>query len=423
MPQSKSSANPLERLGHPLKIIQVFNRYLQPGGEEHSVARIALDLEAAGHQVTRFWRSSDEWNSPSAPAKWKQPFLLWNNKPVLDELEAIHNEEKADLWIVHNVVPVISLGVFPRAIQLNVPVFRWLHNYRPFSPSGTLAAGREMLQPDDPYIAWKETWHGSWRGRFLTGWLSLCYALLRRRNGFSAVRAWVAISDELKSIFLRAGWPADKLFTLRHSWHIQPAPQETADEGHFLFLGRMVETKGVRFILDLWKDPALKNIPLVMAGKGPLAGKLKGQSPPNVRWVGHVSGDEKQKLIATCRAVVVPGLWPEPLGIVAYEAYQMKKPILASNLGGIKEIVRDGETGRLLPAMNHSVWLEAITSLDSEESVRLGSNGRRWLERNTTPDSWNRQFNAIAARVLGSLAFTNELTATQTTINSLGAFL
>lgn len=387
-------------------MIQVFNRYLYPGGEEASVARIALDLEAAGHQVIRFWRSSEEWKSPTAPAKWKQPFLIWENPAVLDELEALQKKEKADLWILHNVLPVISLGVYRRATRLNVPIFRWLHNYRPISPSGTLTAGKQMLEPDDPYIAWKETWHGSWRGSFLTGWLSLCYALMHRRNGFAAVRAWIAISEELRSIFVRARWPSDKLFTLRHSWHIQPTPIESVDAGHFLFLGRMVETKGVRFILDLWNDPALQNVPLIMAGQGPLAEQFRKQTRPNVHWVGYVDGKEKQNLIATARAVLVPGLWPEPLGMVAYEAYQVKKPILATNLGGIKEIVLDGETGRLLPARDKAAWLEAILALTSDESARMGANGRRWLENNTAPDNWNRQFNRIVARTLGSVALT-----------------
>lgn len=384
----------------PLRIIQVFNRYLYPGGEEKSVARIALDLEAAGHQVTRFWRSSEEWNLPSAPAKWKQLFLLWNNPAVLGELQRLQEKEKADVWILHNVLPVISIGIYRLASELKVPIFQWLHNYRPISPSGTLVAGNKMLESNDPFIAFKETWHGSWRGVFLTGWLSLAYAIMKRRGDFSSVRAWIAVSDEVKSIFLKAGWPKEKLFTVRHSWHIQPVPLAQPEPGHFLFLGRMVEMKGVRFLVDLWKNPALKNFTLIMAGQGSTADELKNQSPPNIRWVGHVEGEDKQKLIADCRAILFPGLWPEPLSTVAYEAYQMEKTILASNLGGMKELIRDGETGLLLPPGDSQAWLNAIVSLNAEEARRLGANGRIWLEKNVSPELWGEQFNGLAQRVL-----------------------
>ncbi|MBM3848327.1 MAG: glycosyltransferase family 4 protein, partial [Verrucomicrobia bacterium] len=136
----------------PLRIIQVFNRYLLPGGEEKSVHRIAEDLSAGGHQVIRFWKASEEWKGPAAPPRWRQPFLLWNNRKVLDELEELQRTHKADLWLLHNIVPVVSLGIFRRASRLNVPIIQWLHNYRPLSPGGALFAGTRQLQPDDPLI-------------------------------------------------------------------------------------------------------------------------------------------------------------------------------------------------------------------------------------------------------------------------------
>src|SRR2546430_9447748 len=95
-----------------MKFIQVFNRYLKPGGEENSAKRIAGHLELGGHCVVRFWRSSGEWVGPHAPAKFRQPFLMWRNATVLDELQAFHEKEKPDAWILHNILPVISLGVY-----------------------------------------------------------------------------------------------------------------------------------------------------------------------------------------------------------------------------------------------------------------------------------------------------------------------
>ncbi len=383
-----------------LKFIQVFNRYLNPGGEEKSVARIGCDLEAGGHKVVRFWKESIEWKGAGAPSKIKQPFLMWSNPAVLNELRHLQEREKADAWVLHNVLPVISLGIYRLARQLKIPVIQWLHNYRPLSPSGTLMIRNRQLRPDDPFIYLKETLAGTWRGRLLTGWLSLGYAKAERAGDFDAVRAWIAVSDEMRAIFLKAGFPSDRLFTLRHSWHIEPAPPEIRDEGHFLFLGRMVEAKGIRFLINLWNNPALERIPLVMAGQGDLVESLKAISPSHVRWVGHVEGEEKRRLIAGCRGIVFPSIWPEPLSTVAYEAYQMKKPILASNLGGMKEIVFDGQTGRLLEPENHGVWLDAVRSMDSAQAARWGTAGRQWLDEHVSTASWNRQFDGIIGQVL-----------------------
>src|SRR5207244_11756715 len=135
---------------------------------------------------------------------------MWHNAPVLAELRRWHAQEQADLWLLHNVVPVVSLGAYRLAGQLKVPIIQWLHNYRPISPSGTLFSGGKLLEPDDPWLGWKETFSGSWHGRLLTAWLALGYARIKRRGDFSSVAAWVAVSEAMKSMFSRAGFPSDK---------------------------------------------------------------------------------------------------------------------------------------------------------------------------------------------------------------------
>ncbi|PYI86814.1 MAG: hypothetical protein DME26_08285 [Verrucomicrobia bacterium] len=385
-----------------LSIIQVFNHYRMPGGEEKYVARIAADLEQTGHQVTRFWRSSAEWSGPTAPPRYEQPFLLWRNQAVLAELRARHEREQADVWILHNVIPVISLGVYRLAIELKVPIIQWLHNYRPFSPSGTLLAGKRFLKPNDPFIAWKETWSGSWNGRLLTGTLALGYAWIRFRRHFASVRAWIPVSEEMKKIFLQAGWPPSRLHTIRHSWNITSEFKPADDAGHFLFLGRMVETKGVRFQVELWRDPALKHLRLVMAGQGPLTEELRGNSPPNVSWIGHVEGREKEKWLRECRAVLFPNTWPEPLSTVAYEAYEAGKSIIVSNRGGMKEIVFDGETGFVLEPSSCRLWKDAVLRLAQNPGLArgLGIQGRKWLETHVSSAAWNKQFEAVIRNVM-----------------------
>ena len=385
-----------------MRFIQVFNRYLKPGGEENSVKRIAAHLELGGHRVSRFWRSSDEWLGPDAPSRFRQPLLLWKNAAVLRDLQDFHEREKPAAWILHNVLPVVSLGVYRLARELNVPVVQWLHNYRPLSPSGTLQAATRLLRPDDPWIAWKETWAGTWRGRFPTAMVSLGYARIRWRGDFSNVRAWVSVSAEMRNIFARAGWPEDRLFTLRHSWDIQGNLRAERDEGYFFFLGRMVEEKGVRFLVNLWKSPALAGSQLVLAGDGPLRHELCRTTSPNVKWVGYVEGEQKRQLIEGCRAVVFPSIWPEPLSTVAYEAYENAKPVITSDAGGMKEIVLQNETGRVVKAAASVLWQEAILQLAGDAALARawGLNGRRWLENNVSPDVWNRRFNQIIEQTI-----------------------
>ena len=144
----------------------------------------------------------------------------------------------------------------------------------------------------------------------------------------------------------------------------------------------------------------MKVVPLVLAGTGSLSYRMGRQK--NVRWVGYVNGDEKRRLIAGCRAILFPSLWPEPLSTVAYEAYEMGKPVISSTAGGMKEIVFDRQTGRLLPPGDVAAWRETILQIAREpaDAHFWGANGRRWIEKEVTREAWSRKFDEILQHVL-----------------------
>ena len=388
--------------GERLRIVQVFNRYLEAGGEARSVERMAGDLEAAGHRVLRFWRATSEWSADGTAARLKRPFLMVNNRKVLADLRRLDEQERPHFWLLHNVLPVISLGVFRLAREVGAPVIQWLHNYRPLSPSGSLFAQGRRLDPRQAGRVWREVLAGRYHGPLATAWLALTYARLRWRGDFESVRAWVAISEGARRVFAEAGWYPDRLRVLRHAWHIRPdSPRPSEDDGSLLFLGRMVEEKGVRFLVNLWQRPELRQRRLVLAGTGPWEARLRRAPGANIEWVGPLAGEEKQRFLARCRAVLVPSLWEEPLGLVTYEAYEQARPVLASRMGGLPETVFDGVTGRLLPPGDMAAWSQAILALDRPAAVRLGAAGRRWLEQNTSPARWVQGFEELVRPVLG----------------------
>jgi glycosyltransferase involved in cell wall biosynthesis len=75
---------------------------------------------------------------------------------------------------------------------------------------------------------------------------------------------------------------------------------------------------------------------------------------------------------------VVPSLWAEPFGMVAIEAMMRGTAVLASRGGGLAEIVRDGETGRLLPPGDVAAWSSALLALLQSPALaeQYGAAGR-----------------------------------------------
>jgi glycosyltransferase involved in cell wall biosynthesis len=119
---------------------------------------------------------------------------------------------------------------------------------------------------------------------------------------------------------------------------------------------------------------------------------------PTIHFEGYVSGDRKAELLRSCRAVVVPSVWWEALGLVAYEAYDFSKPVLAARSGGLSETVTDNQTGLLHEPGNAddlSRHLCEITN-DPSKAKAWGRAGRAWLEENTSTRDWLERFNTIA---------------------------
>lgn len=376
-----------------MKIIQVFNRYLDKGGEENSVSRIARNLEFGGHEVERFWRSSEEWSNINSPSNFQKAKLMWRNNRVLNELRSVHIEEKADCWILHNVLPVISLGVYDLAKELDVPIIQWLHNYRPLSISGT--------HPNGNFSYFEECLTGAWRGsRIQTSLLGLYYLHAFRRKKFDHVKAWVAVSQNMKSIFDKQGWYQNRLYTLHHSWDIGEITPESRERDYFLFLGRLIEEKGIRFLVNLFSLPELQRIKLVVAGDGPLKEELMKQSTQNVEWVGFIDGAKKRELIRHSKSVLFPSTWPEPLSTIAYEAFEQERCIIANSTGGMPEIIENGRTGFLLEPDNQKQWINVLTSQTTESLDDFGKEGRLWLQQNVSAMNWNKGLDSIIRKAL-----------------------
>jgi glycosyltransferase involved in cell wall biosynthesis len=118
-----------------------------------------------------------------------------------------------------------------------------------------------------------------------------------------------------------------------------------------LFVGRFVRRNGWQVLLDAWRDAALHGrAELHMIGSGPDEQRIRdiAGSLHNVRVLGHVSDDRLADHYRAARVVVVPSTAGEGFGLVAAEALACGTPVVASDQGGLAEVVRHGEDGLLV---------------------------------------------------------------------------
>jgi glycosyltransferase involved in cell wall biosynthesis len=171
----------------------------------------------------------------------------------------------------------------------------------------------------------------------------------------------------------------------------EPSPPRTDPTApcEFLFVGRLVERKGVHLLLEALArlDPA-GPVTLRIVGDGPERGRLEGLVATlalrdRVTFEGFVPAETLQARLAGCDCFVLPAVVDakgdtEGLGVVLLEAMSYGKPVVASAAGGIVDIVQDGENGWLVPPGNVQALAGALASViaDPNEARARGIRGR-----------------------------------------------
>jgi glycosyltransferase involved in cell wall biosynthesis len=156
----------------------------------------------------------------------------------------------------------------------------------------------------------------------------------------------------------------------------------SADEWLIFAVGRLVERKGYRFLIDAVAELVRGGKParLLLAGRGPDADQLQAQIDAaglanRAALLGFVSDETLKLFLRASDVLVMPSIADktgdtEGLGVPLLEAMANGTPVIGSNIGGIVDIVRHGQTGLLVEPENAAAIAEAIEQLMSDSSLR-----------------------------------------------------
>ncbi len=180
----------------------------------------------------------------------------------------------------------------------------------------------------------------------------------------------------------------------------QPLP---FDPPRILCVGRLVAGKGFDLVIDAYPAVAARfpGVELVIAGDGPERGGLEKRAGGKARFTGWVEPGEVAGLINTATVVVVPSRETESFGLVAVQAGQMGRPVVASDLGGLREVIVNGMTGILLSDPDGAALASVLVRLLShpEEARKLGEAALRRARKDLTMDRCADSFERLYRRL------------------------
>lgn len=209
-----------------------------------------------------------------------------------------------------------------------------------------------------------------------------------------------------RRLALHHGLPAGKLQTISNGV-ASVAPEAQAPlpvpSLHLAFIGRHDRQKGLDILLDALSQPDCGHIHLHVVGKSVAEGTspLIGRTLTNVTFHGWLSRAQIASLLQTMDAVAMPSRW-EAFGLVAIEAMRAGVPVIASNKGGLPEIVRHGIDGLIVDIDTPGALGRVLSELEPSALQRLGRSAQARFRAEFTAERMNREITSTYAALLSN---------------------
>jgi glycosyltransferase involved in cell wall biosynthesis len=352
-----------------MKILVAHNRYQQAGGEDTVVAEEVRMLQQRGHSVHQYTVDND-----AIAGAWRQAVVAvrsFYSRPASQEISKLLASFQPDILHVHNFFPSISPAIFFAARKYGVPVVQTLHNYRLLCANATLFRDG---QPCEDCIIQRS---------FVPGVRHACYRGSRAGSAIvgastSAQAALGTWSNRIDRYIALTQFAAQKLGSYRiPSSKIRIKPNFVPDRGYgegqggfALYVGRLSSEKGLETLLAADRLGHLP-IPVHIVGDGPLLAEIeRACARPGSRliYLGSMPRSQVVEQMKSAAVLLVPSLWYEGFPMVMVEALSFGLPIIASQIGGLPEIVQDGHSGLLFEPGNPSALLQVLGSFVSDTS-------------------------------------------------------
>lgn len=376
------------------------------GGAERVVFETKKLLEANGDRVSAF-AMKDMRNQASAQERffvshvetdrlrfdWQglrtAGRMLWSYEAAR-KFEALLKDAEPDVIHAHNIYHQISPSILPVAKKHGVPVVMTLHDYHLVSPNYGMFDRGQVVEPSKRHPYMDTLGRKLIDGSAVKSALSAFEGWLHHAMGvYGSVAKLIAPSEFLKKKIVEYGIDENRIEVVPHAIDLEGRAPRYQSENRIVFVGRLSPEKGVDVLLRAMKE--VRGLECAIVGDGPQRDHLERLAEEldlsNVTFLGALYGSELDREIARAKAVIIPSQSYETFGLTALEAYAFGKPVIASRIGALPEVVREEETGLLFTPTEPKELAEKLNWLaqNAARADAMGRNGRHLAETEYAP--------------------------------------
>lgn len=370
-----------------MKILLVNKFHYNKGGSETYYFALDEILRAHGHTVIHF-AMQDERNFESDTSEYfienvdlnstggivekiKVAKNMFYSREAYVKMKKLLDKESPDIVHIGLVHKQITYSIIDAIKEYNIPVIQSVHDLIFVCPCYTMLTGdgncEDCIDKGIFSCIKKKCVKGSVAKSTLAVMENRYIAIKRY---YDKIDLFITECNFYKEILEKSYFTNSRIVNIPNFLPPSKKMELRTNNGEYLlFFGRFSQEKGIITLLRAYSMAQI-DTPLVLVGGGPIDNEVREfvkvqNLQDKVRLVGYAYGEELERLLCEAKAVIVPSEWYENCPYSILESMGKSRIVIASNIAGLPELVKDGETGFLFEAGSAEDLSQKITKLEN----------------------------------------------------------
>lgn len=403
-----------------MKVLAANKYYFVKGGTERYFFVLKRILEGRGHTVVPFAMQHAQ-NEPSdfddhfvsfeafdesagLAARARAAARILYSREARRKIEALVDATGPDVAHLHNIAHQLSPSILWGLKARGVPVVQTLHDFKLVCPNYQMLVRGDTCERCDTWRYYNAVRLRCMRDSVSSSALVAVEAYAHKLLGSYSrnVDVFVAPSRQLRDRMIAHGVEADRIVHLPNTVPLEEFEPRYESDGYGVYVGRLSAGKGIETLLAALKKAEI--VKLKVVGTGPLADELKRTAAAaeltNVEFLGYKEGPELRSIVGGALFVAVPSECFENSPLTVFEAFAQGKPVVGSRMGGIPELVSEGESGLIFEAGDAVEFAERMLTLWNDPGLarEMGRAARDRVETHYGPNVHYEKMMAIYER-------------------------
>jgi glycosyltransferase involved in cell wall biosynthesis len=370
-------------------IIHNFHRTGSASGDDQVYNNEARLLEEHGIEVVKYNTSNDVFDNAKLIGKICITLgMIWSFKHY-NNVKSIIKKEKPDIVHVHTFFPILSPSILYAAKRCGVKVIATLHDTRFVCPCASSLRGDTICNDCGDGKYFRMCGFRCFKGSKTMSFFVACVFKYHRwrKSFYKQIDRYICLNDTQIDLLKAIGFAEEKIikkynFVDNKSQTVKKNGVDitriTSDfpKRYVVYYGRLGVEKGINTLMKTWDN--LVDIPLVIIGGGPLEQEVEqwAAHKSNVYYLGYKDHDTCLAFVKKADFVVFPSVWYEGCSMVEIESQMLGKPVVASDIGFSRELIKDGYNGLLFPLKDCNSFAKRVKELwyDNSQILKMGNN-------------------------------------------------